>query len=175
MLVACTSPNPALYTLSPVPGTPQPGSPHVIVLRDVGLTRYLERPQIVRSSEDYRLDVLANDWWGEPLGAMLTRVLLENLAQRLPDASVFRESGAVSVTPDAIVEIEIQRLDEDHGGTLILIAQIGVVFTKPKRPHNTRTVRFMVQPKVPGTSGQVAAASVALGQLADAAAAMLRG
>ena len=29
------------------------------------------------SSENYRLDVMSNDWWGEPLGAMLSRVLTE--------------------------------------------------------------------------------------------------
>ena len=34
----------------------------------IGLARYLERSQIVRSSENYRLDVMSNDWWGEPLG-----------------------------------------------------------------------------------------------------------
>ena len=42
------------------------------MLRQIGLARYLERSQIVRSSENYRLDVMANDWWGEPLGAMLS-------------------------------------------------------------------------------------------------------
>ena len=60
------------------------GGPKVIVLQQIGLARYLERSQIVRSSENYRLDVMPNDWWGEPLGAMLSRVLIDELSQRLP-------------------------------------------------------------------------------------------
>ena len=76
-LAGCASQNPDLYAISIVPGTPQPGGPKLVVLHDIGLARYLERLQIVRSSEDYRLNVRSNDWWGEPLGAMLARVLVE--------------------------------------------------------------------------------------------------
>jgi len=63
-LAACASPNPTLYTLAPVPGAERRGAPRVIELRAIGLARYLERSQIVRSSEDFRLDILCNDWWG---------------------------------------------------------------------------------------------------------------
>jgi ABC-type transport auxiliary lipoprotein component len=75
-LVACSSPNPVLYTIAPVQGPVQPGGPKVIVLQQISTAHYLERSQIVRSSENYRLDVMSNDWWGEPLGAMLSRVAL---------------------------------------------------------------------------------------------------
>ena len=102
---ACSSPNPNLYTIAPVSGAPTAAhgtaAPKVIELRQIGLARYLERSQIVRSSENYRLDVMANDWWGEPLGAMLSRVLVEELSQRLPQSTVYAETGAVSVSPDA--------------------------------------------------------------------------
>ena len=64
ILGACSSPNPTLYTIAPIDGTEQSGGPRVVLLQQIGLDRYLERSQIVRSSEDYRLDVLANDWWG---------------------------------------------------------------------------------------------------------------
>ncbi len=92
------------------------GAPKAIELRQIGLARYLERSQIVRSSENYRLDVMANDWWGEPLGAMLARVLVEELSQRLPQSIVFAETGAVSVTPDATIELNVSRLDENTAG-----------------------------------------------------------
>ena len=62
------------------------------------IARFLERSQIVRSSENYRLDVMSNDWWGEPLGAMVSRVLVEELGQRLPQSTVIGESGAVSAS-----------------------------------------------------------------------------
>ena len=57
----CASPNPTLYVLAPLPGASQPGAPRMVELREIGLARYLERLQIVRSSEGYRLDVLSND------------------------------------------------------------------------------------------------------------------
>jgi uncharacterized protein len=96
------------------------GAPKAIEVRQIGLARYLERSQIVRSSENYRLDVMANDWWGEPLGAMLARVLVEELSQRLPQSTIYAETGAVSITPDATIELNVSRLDENTAGTLVL-------------------------------------------------------
>ncbi len=93
LLSACASPNPVLYTLAPIPGIPQPGGPKVIVLREIGLARYLERSQIVRSSENYRLDVSSNDWWGESLAAMIGRILQEELSQRLPVRAFSEKMG----------------------------------------------------------------------------------
>jgi hypothetical protein len=174
-LASCASPNPVLYTLAPVPGTVQAGGPKVVVLREIGLARYLERSQIVRSSEGYQLEVEANNWWGEPLGAMIGRVLAEELAQRLPGTSVFGEGGAIAGEADATVEINIQRLDADRAGTVILAAQVAVTFSNPRRTPSTRSVRFTAQPPSPDLRGEVAAMSTALGQLADTVAGMLRG
>ena len=100
----------------------------MIALQQISTARFLERAEIVRSSENYRLDVMSNDWWGEPLGAMLSRVLVEELGQRLPQSTVFAESGAVSASPDATIELNIQRLDEDATGNLVLQAQASVSF-----------------------------------------------
>ncbi|HEX2939563.1 MAG TPA: ABC-type transport auxiliary lipoprotein family protein, partial [Rhodopila sp.] len=69
LVAACTSPNPNLYTLAETPGTPRGGGPSLVLLHQVAVARYLERPEIVRSSEHYRLDVMANDAWGEPVAA----------------------------------------------------------------------------------------------------------
>jgi len=169
LLAACASPNPVLYTLAPVPGAERRGTPKVIELRSIGLARYLERSQIVRSSEDFRLDVLSNEWWGEPLDTMLSRVLSQNLTQRLPGTTIFAESGAVTALPDAMLGINIQRLDQARNGAIILIAQVSV-----KRVSATaRTITIEVTPAGPGTGSLVAAMSEAVGQLADQIAGML--
>ncbi len=55
-----------------------------IDLRAIAIAHYLERSQIVRSSEGYRMDVLSNEWWGEPLDTMMGRILVQELNQRLP-------------------------------------------------------------------------------------------
>ncbi len=171
-LAACSSPDPTLYTIAPVSGAVQVGGPKVIQLQQIALARYLERSQIVRSSENYRLDVRANDWWGEPLAAMLSRVLSEEIGQRLPQSAVVGETGAVSASPGATIELNVQRLDEDSAGALVLQAQSNVSF-KGKSAPILRSFRFTVPLPAPGTRGEVAAISIATGQLADSLVAML--
>ena len=171
-LAACSSPNPVLYTVAPAQGSAHTGAAKVIAIQQISLPRYLERSEIIRSSENYRLDVMANDWWGEPLGAMLTRILVEELSQRLPQSTVFRESGAVTASPDATIELNIQRLDEDASGNLVLQAQASVNF-KGQRPPALRSFRSVVTPPAADTPGEVAAISTAVGQLADGLASML--
>jgi uncharacterized lipoprotein YmbA len=143
-----------------------------VLVQQISVAHFLERSQIVRSSENYRLDVRANDWWGEPLAPMLNRVLVEELGQRLPQSTVIADNGAVTARPDATVEINIQRLDEDAAGNLVLQAQAGVRATGQSQPV-LRSFRFTVPPSTPGVPGEVAAISVAVGRLADGVAAML--
>src|SRR6266850_4056820 len=165
-LAACSSPTPMLYTIAPVSGAVQSGGPKVVALQQISLARYLERSQIVRSSENYRLDVMSNDWWGEPLGAMLSRVLIEELGQRLPQSVVIGESGAVTASPDATIELNFQRLDEDAAGNLVLQAQASTSF-KGRPGQTLRNFRFVVTPPTGDTQGEVTAVSTAVGQLAD--------
>jgi uncharacterized lipoprotein YmbA len=171
-LTACSSPSPVLYTIAPLPGRVQAGGPKVIALQQISTARFLERSEIVRSSENYRLDVMSNDWWGEPLGAMLSRVLVEELGQRLPQSTVFAESGAVSASPDATIELNLHRLDEDAAGDLVLQAQASVSF-KGRPGQALRNFRFVVTPPAAGIQGEVTAISMAVGQLADGISSML--
>jgi uncharacterized lipoprotein YmbA len=163
---ACSSPTPVLYTIAPIEGPTQAAGPKVIQLRQISLARYLERSQIVLSTENYRLDVMANDWWGEPLGAMMSRVLVEELGQRLPHSVVIAENGAVSAPADATIELNVQRLDEDNTGSLLLHAQADVSF-KGRTAPTPRSFRVTVPPPTPGVPGEVAAISIAIGRLAD--------
>jgi uncharacterized lipoprotein YmbA len=166
---ACSSPNPNLYVLASIPGASRPGAPRVIQLRAIGIPHYLERSQIVRSSEGYRMEVLSNEWWGEPLDAMMSRILVQELNQRLPDATVYGDAGAISTPPDATVEINLQRFDLDRDGAVLLAAQIAV-----DRKHvASRGVNFTVRPTDATTGALVAAMSSAVAQLADTIAGML--
>jgi len=171
-LAACSSPSPKLYTLAPEPGTAHSGAPKVILLQQISLARYLERSQIVRSSENYQLDVMENDWWGEPLSAMLSRVLVDELSQRLPQSAVISENGAVSAPADATIELNIRRLDEDASGTLVLEAQAAVSF-KGQHVPVLRSFRMTAVPQAPGVPFEVAATSIAVGRLANGLVAMV--
>jgi len=171
-LAGCASPEPKLYTIAAVHGPAVSGTPKVVLLRHIALAGFLDRQAIVRSSENFRLDVSSNDWWGEPLGAMLTRVLVEELGQRMPHSAVLSEVGVVSAPPDATIALNIQRLDEDATGSVVLQAQAGVTF-KGRSAPTLRSFRFVVPHPGPGVSGEVAAISTAVGQLADALASLL--
>ncbi len=171
-LAACASPNPRLYTIAPVNGAVHTGGPSVVVMQQIVVARYLERSQFVRSSENYRLDVRLDDWWGEPLASMLGRVLTDELDQRLPRTTVLSENGAVASTPDATIALNISRLDQDAAGTLVLQAQLSVLFKGRPEPL-LRSFRFMVTPAGVDMPAAVAAISVAVGRLADGVASVL--
>ena len=166
---ACSSPNPTLYVLAPIPGQVRTGAPRIVQLRAISIPHYLERSQIVRSSEGYRMDVLSNEWWGEPLDAMMSRILVQELTQRLPGGTIYGESGAISMPADATVEINLQRLDLDRDGAVLLVAQIAV---DGKRTAS-RGVTFTQRPTDATTGALVAAMSAATAQLADTVASML--
>ena len=130
---ACSSPEPVLYTIAVRPGPTFPAGPKIVLLREIGLASYLDRKEVVRSSEDYKLGVMANNWWGESLGSLLGRVLVVELSQRLPNSRIYSESGAINADPNAVLGINIQRLDTDNAGMLILLAQAAVEFNRPRR------------------------------------------
>jgi uncharacterized lipoprotein YmbA len=166
---ACASRDPTLYTLVALPGTTHAGTPRVIELRKIALADYLTRAQIVRSSEDVRLDVLDDATWGERFDPMLTRILVQELTERLPGTTVLARSGAISDSPTSYIDINIQRLDADRSGTVILMAQIAIT------GHNAaiRSVRLAAPSTSQGTSDLVSAMSAVIAQLADAIAALL--
>jgi uncharacterized lipoprotein YmbA len=112
-------------------------------------------------------------WWGEPIDAMLGRVLVQDLAQRLPQSTVYASSGALGgSSPDATVELEVQRLDLDRDGQLLLIAQASVSFDK-RSSVDMRSFHISQPPPSASVEGQIAATSAALAQVADRIAVML--
>jgi uncharacterized lipoprotein YmbA len=167
----CTSPDPAYYTLAPVPGPTVAGGPPTIEVRRPGLAAYLDRTDIVRRGEDYRLVIGGGEQWGEPLDTMIGRVLTEDLTDRLPGSTVFSDDA---VSPhEALVNVDIARFDADAQGTVTLLAQIAVQ-RGPNQPQATRSLRLTAQTRSSSTSEMAAVMSQLLGQLADTIATMLR-
>jgi hypothetical protein len=69
---------------------------------------------------------------------------------------------AISASPDATIELNIQRLDEDTSGNLVLQAQASVSF-KGRRPGPLLcNFRFVVTPPEAGIPGEVNAISTAV-------------
>jgi len=175
LLASCASPEPAYYTLAAVRGAPRGGAPSLVELRRPGLAGYLDRPEIVRSSTEYRLRVGSGERWGEPFGDMVSRVLAEDLNSRLPGTSVFTSTGAISVDAGATIEMDVQRFDLDPSGQVRFLAQVAVSRGRNRANAKARAIRVTVTPASPATADYVAAMSNALGQAADQIADMLRG
>lgn len=198
LLEGCASSSPDLYSLELRPGAVhagpvlagpvlasarrarqtggQTGARRVVVVRSVGLPRYLEREEIVRAASGTRLRVAGNDWWGEPLRAMLRRVLVADLAQRLPGADVLADEGPIAAHADVEVEVDVQRFDRDAGaddpGGLILLDGYAAA-TGPGRPYTLDRLRLSVPVAAGTTKAQVDAMSAAWGQVADTVAGRL--
>jgi len=171
---ACSSsPEPVLYTIPMRPGPVLQGGPKSVQLRDIGLASYLDRKEIVRSSADYKLGVMANDWWGEQLSSLLSRVIILGLGQRLPGSNVFAEGGAISPDANAVLGVNIQRLAMNAAGTLELLAQAAVEFERPRRPQVIRSFSINKPASSPNVEGQVAATTDAVAELTDGLAQML--
>ncbi len=182
-VAGCSSPPVSLYTLAMVPGTPGAITASRVELRRVGLAGYLDRPEIVRSAADYRLQLNEQDRWGEPLGGMIGRVLTEDLLQRLPGTAVYSDTGAITARADLVLEVDVQRFDTDPDGAVVLVAQIGIRHDDGHGPTLAETLRVAVPAGGAGAAaradtgaqvgGQVGAMSVALGQFADQVASRL--
>ena len=175
-LAACAGPDPTLYTLAAQPGTPVAASARVrsVELRRIGVAGYLDRPGIVRSPTAYRLDVTQNSRWAAPIGQMLERTVADDLMTRMPGVTVFTESGAISMQPDRVVKVDIQRLDADPSGDVVLQAQVAVFDGMAGSAATIRSFQTSQRPASMAVEDQVAAMSVAVGALADEIAGMLR-
>ncbi len=176
-LSGCASPDTTFFTLATAPGTPiaalPPGAPRTLELRTPGIPGYLDRTDIVLRDVDYRLQVGHFESWAEPLADMTGRVLAEDLSQRLPAMSVFTEAGAISATPDARADIDIQQFSAGADGVVRLVAQVALETGVGHAVIAQRRVSLAVTPGGPTTAALVAAMSAALGQLSDQLAKLL--
>jgi uncharacterized protein len=173
-LTSCASPEARYYVLAAVPGTEVKGRAITVELRRVGLAGYLDRPDIITRNSSVRLQFASNERWAEPLGDMITRVLAEDLVQRLSGSSIFTETGSISTVSDNTVEVDVQRFDLDQTSTVTLLAQVAVRRQGVDKLAASRAIRLTAQPESNTTSEMAKTMSSLLGRLADAIAVMLR-
>ena len=136
----------------------------VVVVRSVEVPRYLEREEIVRIASQDRVAIANNDWWSEPLPAMLRRVMALDIAQRLPASNVLAGEGVIGLHPDAEVEISLEQFDRSENGQIALAGFVAIQF----RNHQRSLDRFHVEKPDGGVSmaEQVKAMSLAWSEVA---------
>ncbi len=169
VLAACGStPPPKVYTLVPIPpAAPGPLSNLALSVEAVDIPRYLDRPQVVRYNATYQLEVAETARWGEPFGAMVTRVLVSNLSRRLPGAQIFQESDAASVPPQYRLEVTVNAFEANPSNQVVLNARWVVRQPDDGTVITSDATEIITQPAEPSLPGMAAAMSQALAQMSD--------
>lgn len=165
-LAACSSPDPAYFALQPVPGAVHEGPAQVIEVRRPGVPAMLDRQEIVLDGTQYRLRLESGARWAEPFGDMVARVLVRDLAQRLPAARVFGEGGALSADPALRVELDVQTLAADAAGVVHLSGAYALTAPGGHAARGSGRID-LTAPTSGGPAGLAAAMSGLLGAVAD--------
>lgn len=137
LLGGCVSPGPAtrFYLLTPATGSapPQAQKPVeraakalTVVVKDVRLPMYLDRPQIVTRDAGNRLEFSEIEQWGGHLREDLARVLVINLGRVMEGDRVVGAPYNLPVPPDYRVEVDILGFERQPGGRVALSAQWSV-------------------------------------------------
>ncbi|MBS1089401.1 PqiC family protein [Gluconobacter wancherniae] len=124
--VAGCSSDPTLYTVAAVAGDALAGGPAVVEIRTPVVSPRLDRDTIVEADRGYHLKMASGDSWSEPLGDMIGHVLSRDLSQRLPATTVFAQNDAVTTTPQAFVELTINRFEADPSGYAVVSGALSV-------------------------------------------------
>ena len=127
LLSGCSSgPATRFYTLAPVAATdaaPQAARPVTLVITDLRLPPYLDRPQIVTRGSDNRLRISEHQQWGGNLRDEMTRLLAENLGRQLPGDRVLAAPTHMALQPDYRIEVDVQRFEREADGSVRLAAR----------------------------------------------------
>ena len=140
VLASCgTSPPVHMYTLAPMPKQAlKPAgrlgeNPVSVVVSQVELPDYLDRPQIVTRQGTNGLQLAEFHRWGGSLGNDITTVLVENLSGLLGSERVAAFPSLEKEVPDFRVAVRVLRLDCVPGDRVELEAQWVVMKEKENR------------------------------------------
>jgi uncharacterized protein len=166
-LAACWGSDPArVFTLVSRPGPQQERVTGAIAVRPVDFPKYLDRPQLVRRTDPYELRMSEYERWGEGVSDMITRVLVNNLAMRLPRSQVFASSSGLTAAGDRTLEVSISRFEAEPAGAVVLAAQWQFL-GDDRRKARLQSADIRVEGNPEGPTSLVATMSDALGQLSD--------
>jgi uncharacterized protein len=167
-LSGCVGSPPAqYYRLAVIPGVTRDDVTQQITVRDIGIPGYLDQNNIPSPSGGYEFNSFPNALWAAPLADMLQSVMVQNLAQRLPEATILADGGAIGAPAATLVEINVLRFDPDPSGNIVLNAQIAL---KSGDRHTTwliQTFTDEAMPATPGPAAIVAAMSALWARMAD--------
>jgi uncharacterized lipoprotein YmbA len=167
ILAGCASAPTYYYRLAVIPGAVNNSPAIKIGVRAVSIPGYLGQNGIAKPDSNYQFSTYSNDIWAEPLGSMLQDLTVQELAQRLPMATVVSNSGSIAAASDILIETNVMQFDPDSSGQIILIAQMALKSGRNYQPWLVQT--FTYTAGVTGTEAPnlVAAMSTLWAQFID--------
>ena len=170
LLAGCASAGPpGYYTVAPVPpaAAAPAAAPALIALGPVTLADYLDRRPIVTRDTAYALRLADNNYWAAPLQDMIPRVLVTDLAMRLPADRVESFPQALGSGGDYRIAVDIAQFDVDANGLAPLAARWQIFQRNAFQPILLGQETLQRQAETSGYAGGVAALSLTLGDLTD--------
>lgn len=112
LMAACaSSPPPRFYTLSRSPTPAVPPSTLSVIVGPVSVPAIVDQPQIVVTTGPNQVTLDEFNRWASPLANNLSRVVAENLVDRLGTPRVSQFQQSLNVDADFRVGIEVQSFE----------------------------------------------------------------
>jgi len=171
-LAGCASAPTNYYRLAPMPGPAVGFGTISIGVRSIDIPGYLDQNNIARPGGPYQFNTFPNDLWAEPLAAMLQSVMVQNLASRLPNATIIASGGGIEAPSHILVEVNILRFDPTPDDQVLLLAQAAIKTGPARKLLAEKTIRAIAATALDATS-IVAAMSALWSYFATQTAAMI--
>lgn len=171
-LAGCASPPTNYYRIAATPGPEVSSAVLSVGVRSMDIPGYLEQNNIARPGGAYQFNTYPNDLWAEPLAAMLQSAMVQNLGERLPNATVIASGGSIEAPSRVLVEINILRFDPTPDGQILLLAQTAIKTGANRKLLGSKTLRLSAAAGADAAS-IVAAMSFLWGDFASQTASMI--
>ncbi len=126
LLAACGStPTTEVFTLTRTNSPPPPatGRPILVHVDRATVAGYFDRAQLVTRRADYRVAFQEFAVWGEPIADLITRAIVDDLAQRFGADQVMATPSPRPKAPTWRIELDITRFDVTEAGIATLDAR----------------------------------------------------
>ena len=155
----------AIPPASPPSGDASQGP--LVVIDPVVLPGYLDRPQLVSRGEPGELSLSQGERWSEDLSQNATRVLADDLADRIPSDRVGVLQPGSPNRGGTRLRVEISRFARNSAGQVELVARWSLRKQGEAEPHLARRSTHRVETGGSATADTVRAMSQALAELSD--------
>ncbi|CAK7192301.1 hypothetical protein COMNV_00492 [Commensalibacter sp. Nvir] len=169
-LAACGNASPDYYTLVPYPGKIYLSSPRIVEVRNSSLAGFLDKDRIVKEVYAGQMSMYVSSAWGENLVDMIGRTVMLNLVQRLPNSRIFLQNQATSTLPQAYVEMDIFKFNQNRSGNAVLEANLVMYRRDQQQTAISKYINLELKPYTHSSQALVITLSQLLAKVSDIAA-----